>query len=44
MIDYGNPVLEGAPPIKSLEDLEDMPIPDPYKTACILVTSGLTGR
>ncbi|MFC2017788.1 uroporphyrinogen decarboxylase family protein [Chloroflexota bacterium] len=31
MIEYGNPVLEGDPPIKSLEDLEGMPMPDPYK-------------
>ncbi len=31
MIEYGNPVLDGAPPIKSMEDLEGMPIPDPRK-------------
>jgi hypothetical protein len=31
MIEYGNPVLEGDPPIKDWEDIEDMPVPDPYK-------------
>jgi len=31
MIEYGNPIIEGKPPITSLEDLEGMPIPDPYK-------------
>ncbi len=31
MIEYGNPILEGKAPIKSLEDLEGMPEPDPYK-------------
>ncbi len=31
MIEYGNPVLDGAPPIKTMEDLEGMPIPDPRK-------------
>jgi uroporphyrinogen-III decarboxylase len=31
LIDYGNPVMVGDPPVKTLEDLEGMPIPDPYK-------------
>ena len=31
MIDYGNPVMVGDPPVKTVEDLEGMPIPDPYK-------------
>ncbi|TAK27652.1 MAG: hypothetical protein EPO21_23740 [Chloroflexota bacterium] len=31
MIEYGNPVIEGKPPITCLEDLEGMPIPNPYK-------------
>jgi len=31
MIEYGNPILEGKPPVKELEDLEGAPIPDPYK-------------
>ena len=31
MIEYGHPVLSGSPPIKTMEDLEGMPIPDPYK-------------
>ncbi|TAK34923.1 MAG: hypothetical protein EPO21_07955 [Chloroflexota bacterium] len=31
MIEYGNPILDGKPPITCLEDLEGMPIPDPRK-------------
>ena len=31
MIEYGNPIMEGKPPVKSMEDLEGAPIPDPYK-------------
>ena len=31
MIEYGNPIMDGPPPIKSLEDLEGAPIPDPRK-------------
>jgi hypothetical protein len=31
MIEYGNPVLDGKPPIMCLEDLEGMPVPDPTK-------------
>lgn len=31
MIEYGNPILEGKPPIKDFEDMEGMPVPDPYK-------------
>ena len=30
MIDYGNPIIEPPYPIKSMEDLEGMPVPDPY--------------
>ncbi len=31
MIDYGNPIIESNYPVKSMEDLEGMPVPDPYK-------------
>jgi hypothetical protein len=31
MIDYGNPIMEPPYPVKSMEDLEGMPVPDPYK-------------
>ncbi len=31
LIEYGNPVMVGDPPIKTMEDLEDIEIPDPYK-------------
>jgi hypothetical protein len=31
MIDYGNPIIEPPMPIKTMEDLEGMPVPDPYK-------------
>ncbi len=31
MIEYGNPIIKGEPPIKCLEDLEGMPIPDARK-------------
>jgi len=31
MIEYGNPILDGKPPIKDLEDLEGMPIPNVRK-------------
>jgi uroporphyrinogen-III decarboxylase len=31
MIEYGNPVMEGDPPIKSIEDLEGLVAPDPEK-------------
>jgi uroporphyrinogen-III decarboxylase len=31
MIEYGNPIIKGNPPVKSMEDLEGMPIPDPRK-------------
>jgi hypothetical protein len=31
MVDYGNPIMEGEPPIKKIEDLEGVVIPDPRK-------------
>jgi hypothetical protein len=31
MIDYGNPIIEPPMPVQGIEDLEGMPIPDPYK-------------
>jgi uroporphyrinogen-III decarboxylase len=31
MIEYGNPILSGTPPVKTMEDLEGAPIPDPRK-------------
>jgi hypothetical protein len=31
LIDYGNPVMVGDPPIKTVADLEGLEIPDPYK-------------
>jgi hypothetical protein len=31
MIDYGNPIIEPPYPVQSIEDLEGMPVPDPYK-------------
>ena len=31
MIDYGNPILEPPMPVKTMDDIEGMPIPDPYK-------------
>ena len=31
MIEYGNPIMEGDPPIKKIEDLEGVVIPDPRK-------------
>ena len=31
MIDYGTPQLVGDPPVKSMEDIENVAIPDPYK-------------
>ena len=31
MIDYGNPIIEPPMPIKTMEDLEGMSVPDPYK-------------
>ena len=31
LIEYGNPVMTGAPPVKTVEDLEGMEVPDPYK-------------
>jgi len=31
MIEYGNPVMEGKPPIETMEDLEGVEIPDPLK-------------
>jgi uroporphyrinogen-III decarboxylase len=31
MIEYGNPIMSGPPPIKTMEDTEGIPIPDPYK-------------
>jgi len=31
LIEYGNPVMIGAPPVRTMEDLEGMEIPDPYK-------------
>jgi len=30
MIDYGNPILEPPNPIKTIDDLEGMPVPDPH--------------
>jgi hypothetical protein len=30
MIDYGNPGAVGEPPIKTMEDLEGLEVPDPY--------------
>ncbi|MFC1925667.1 uroporphyrinogen decarboxylase family protein [Chloroflexota bacterium] len=31
MIEYGNPIMSGPAPIKTIEDMEGMPIPDPHK-------------
>jgi uroporphyrinogen-III decarboxylase len=31
LIDYGNPVMVGDPPIKTMKDLEGLKGPDPYK-------------
>ena len=31
MVEYGNPIMEGEPPIKTIEDLEGVVIPDPLK-------------
>lgn len=31
MIDYGTPQLVGDPPVKSLEDIVNVAVPDPYK-------------
>jgi len=31
MIEYGNPIMEGEPPIKTMDDLEGIVIPDPLK-------------
>lgn len=32
MIDYGTPMIMGSPPIKTMEDLEDLGAPDPFTT------------
>ncbi|MBN1317894.1 MAG: hypothetical protein JXA42_20585 [Anaerolineales bacterium] len=31
MIDYGTPQMVGEPPIKTMEDIESVAVPDPYK-------------
>ena len=31
MIEFGNPIMEGEPPIKTMEDLEGIVVPDPLK-------------
>lgn len=31
MIEFGNPIMEGEPPIKTIDDLEGIVVPDPLK-------------